>query len=94
MPRVLLLVPLALFGLSGCRNACQQVCAEMKRYAESDECGMEVDDEEFEACLDAYPASSLTPELRDQCNEFSDPETLREWWSCDDLAENFQNGVP
>lgn len=76
--------------LLACNNQCQQICQELADYAQSD-CGMTVSDTEVADC-----ESSLQdlPDGRDAaCAEVNDPEKIREWWTCDDLAENFQNGA-
>ena len=30
---------------------------------------------------------------RDQCATYDDPDELREWWTCDDLADNMSSVV-
>lgn len=72
---------LATIALAGCRNPCQQICAEMRDYAE--ECGFEVDKDEFSACIDGQKKPSDGDKAF--CRDFGDGETLREEWSCEDL---------
>lgn len=61
----------------------------MGKYAE--ECGLTVSNDDIQACQDAYADADDTE--KDQCAEWSDPDALREWWTCENLAENFQNGA-
>jgi hypothetical protein len=73
---------------AGCRNACQQLCAEMADYAE--ECKLPIGDADLDACLDRQAAPS--PEDRDTCAEFGDPEVLRTQWDCEELARYWGAG--
>jgi hypothetical protein len=85
-------LPLALLALvAGCDNPCQSLCVEMAQYA--DECGFEVSNDQVQECRDANATATLTDERAQTCIERSDPVALREWWSCDDLAENYQDGA-
>lgn len=83
MLRVLGLVAFA--GLAGCGNPCQQVCSEMADYAR--ECGLTVTPGDVQNCESNYQGG-VSPETADVCREFSDPNTMREWWTCDDVAQN------
>lgn len=83
MVRVLAL--LGLLGLGGCGNPCQNVCGPMADYAR--ECGLSVSAGDVKQCKDANQGE-ITDEQADVCREFSDPAKLREWWTCDDVAEN------
>lgn len=83
------LLPLFFLALTGCRNACQQMCVDLAQYAE--ECGQTPSAEEVDACIDARKTSLIGREKVDQCQEIQDPQKLREWWSCEDLAENWTN---
>lgn len=85
MARLLALLPLALLG--ACDNPCQAVCVEMASYAE--ECGCDVSSEEIQTCraANAQPTDAEAQE----CLTSSDPQQLREWWSCEDLKENYQS---
>ena len=87
MSRALLLSLLAL--LAACDNPCQQMCVEMAKYAE--ECDFTVDPAEVQACRDDYATSALTNEQAQECIIAGDPQQLREWWSCEDLLENYEN---
>jgi len=85
MARALLL---AIVVLTGCGNPCQDICVEMSRYA--DDCGLTVDRDALLTCRDAQ--AEPTEDELGACQEWSDPDTIREWWSCEDLAENYENG--
>lgn len=75
------LVAAAVFG--GCHNACQDVCARMKAYAEED-CGITVPDAELAACFDSQ--TDLDPEDAKACRDYGDPAAIESQWSCEDLA--------
>ena len=82
MSRSLLLV--LVFGLlAGCRNACQDICVDMRTVAE--ECGYVVSDDDFKLCLDEQKGKEARQNLP-TCRQFGDEETIREEWTCDDLA--------
>ncbi len=88
-------------ALTGCRNACQQVCVEMRSYAE--ECGFTVEDEQFTTCIDEQKRSSIRTYLEekygdeaprvservDVCSEAL--PGLREDWGCDDVELYFSS---
>jgi hypothetical protein len=80
-------VALALLG--GCSNPCQQLCLEMADYAE--ECGLTVSADEVKSCRDAYANADQTETA--QCQTWNDADQVREWWSCQDVEDNFQNGL-
>lgn len=87
------LFPLAALGLlAACNNPCQAVCVEMAQYA--DECGYTVSPDEVQACRDANAGAELDNERAQQCIEANDPQKLREWWTCDELLENYENAAP
>lgn len=67
---------------AGCRNACQQVCAEMADYAE--ECSLPVSDADIDACMERH--SAPTPEDKATCREFGDGEVIRQQWDCEELG--------
>lgn len=73
-----------------CENPCQQICTEMAAYAQ-DECGFTVDDQEVADCKDSL--AELPDGRAEACEEVNDQETIAEWWTCEELAENFQNGA-
>ena len=85
MPRPLLFLTAFLVG---CGNPCQDVCVEMARYA--DECGLTVTRDDILLCKEAE--ADVSDADADACKDYRDPDSLREWWTCDDLAENYQNG--
>ncbi len=78
----------SLLSLAGCSNPCQQICNELAAYAT--ECDLDVDTTGVDQCIDDY-ASAGDAELA-QCAEWGDGEQLREWWTCDDLADRYQQG--
>lgn len=90
MVRLLSLAVLALLG--ACNNPCQSMCVEMANYAK--ECGYETSADEIAACRDANGQETLTEERAQQCITASDPDQLREWWTCEELLENYENGAP
>jgi hypothetical protein len=75
--------------LAACANPCQELCAEMANYA-SEDCELTVTEDSVDACRERY--SNITEEQAGQCIEANDPEQLREWWSCEELAENYTDG--
>jgi hypothetical protein len=87
-PRSPLLALAALLGLSGCQNSCQQLCSTMKDYAE--ECGLTVSDDEYDTCVSGY--GEATDDQLATCDAHNDADSLREWWSCDDLKDMYQDG--
>lgn len=82
---LLLFAPLAL--LVACENPCQEMCTTMATYASS--CGYSVPDGDVETCKEANATPLITAERANQCIEASDPEQLREWWTCEDLKETY-----
>lgn len=56
----------------------------MADYAE--ECGFDVPSAELDACLDEQASS----DLQKSCRLAGDPQTLRNEWSCDEVAIFFQ----
>lgn len=88
MARLLRPLPSVLLGISslwlcGCNNPCQDICRRMAAYAE--DCGYTVSDGEVDACIERQSA----PEREDikACRTYGDPETLRNQWACEDLAD-------
>lgn len=73
---------------AGCNNPCQQVCLEMASYAE--ECNLTVTNDAIDACREGY--SDASSEELDQCRGWNEPDQIREWWSCEDVSENFLDG--
>lgn len=84
----LLALPLA---LAGCGNPCQQLCDRMAEYA--NDCGLTVTPEDVTACKDEFTGDQVDDVTRDVCAENNSRDQLEEWWTCDDLAENFANGA-
>ncbi|MFZ5476054.1 MAG: hypothetical protein ACOZNI_04710 [Myxococcota bacterium] len=73
--------------LSACGNPCQQICDEVFAYAE--ECGKEPSRDDLQACRDGY--AEVDAATADQCRNVNDRDFVREWWTCDDVGENWQN---
>jgi hypothetical protein len=69
--------------LGGCNNPCQQLCLEIADYAS--ECGYTVSSEDLSTCRSAYAGT----DQGEACATSLDAD-VREWWTCDDVAENFQ----
>lgn len=80
---------LVLLALLGCQNACQTLCQTMADRAV--ECGLSVTQDELESCVLAN--EQPTPEWSAQCAEADDPTRLEEWWTCEEIAENYTNGA-
>jgi hypothetical protein len=76
--------------LAACNNACQQICDELAAYAE-DDCGLTVSQDQVSECKKSQ--ADLEAGQNEACMEVADPEYIREWWTCDELAENFQDGA-
>ena len=91
MRRFLLAMTAAVVALPGCRNACQQICPRMASYAR--DCGFEVSAEEVAACVDVQ-AGSASREDRAICRAAGDRATLREEWTCEDLADYWARVAP
>ena len=89
--RIAVLVALTTAGValsSGCRNACQRLCVRMRDYAVED-CGYTVDDSELDACIDEFEKNDTNA----VCREWGDAATVRNEWSCEDLAEFWDAGT-
>ncbi|MDP2310345.1 MAG: hypothetical protein Q8P18_30290 [Pseudomonadota bacterium] len=78
--------------LSGCNNPCQALCADIAQYAR--ECGYDSTAEDMQACRDDFATSALAEGQQLECLEVSDPQQLREWWTCEELLENYQSASP
>lgn len=83
MPRILLL---ALPLLGGCRNACQQLCADMADYA-LNECGLDFSDD-LKTCIQDHSGKNTDREAVQACADAA--PYLEEEWTCDDLKEYFK----
>ena len=59
--------------------------------ARAAECDLTVSETELESCATRY--EEVTPEMSASCAESNDPERLAEWWTCEELAENYTNGA-
>ena len=69
----------------GCSNPCQSICHDMADYAE--DCNFTVEDEELDACVDAFSNSELPDGQKDVCREHGD--NLREEWTYQDVVDYF-----
>ena len=85
-------IPAALLALltiiSGCSNACENLCIRLADYAE--ECGFTVLESELTECLDLQKVAP--DEDLEACQDFNDPVTVRREWSCDDMLVYWDNG--
>ena len=79
-----LLLPAAL--LPGCRNACQQLCLEMRDFA-MDECGYEFSDAEVDTCIAEHKGSLLEKGEAGVCRDGRGQ--IDEEWDCDEVAAYF-----
>lgn len=77
----------ALLVLSGCHNACQDICVKMKNYAES-ECGLVVADDDLATCIDAQ-AGAASREQRAVCRDYNTQGDIADEWGCEELADYF-----
>lgn len=80
---------LVLVAILGCQNPCQSLCQTMAQRAS--DCGLTVSQDELESCVKANEAP--TPEWSQQCLDADEATRLEEWWTCDEVAENFTNGA-
>lgn len=87
---MLRLAPLLFLAAAGCGNPCQQLCVEMARYAE--ECELEVDKNDILVCRDELGRGALTDAELQTCADWGDPDAIREWWTCEDLAAEYGQG--
>ncbi len=77
---------LGLLALSaGCSNHCQDLCSELADYAT--ECGIAVSSDELSDCKSNHQRRDLNDGDLAICQDFKDPDTIREEWTCDDLEE-------
>lgn len=87
------LLPLAMMSLlSACNNPCQALCYDMAQYAR--ECGYTSTANDLQSCRDSLVSESLAEGQQAECQEISDPETLREWWTCEELLDNYTSAAP
>ncbi len=74
--------------LFACQNACQNLCQTMAEQAAT--CEFTVSQDELESCIAAN--ENPTEEWAQQCADADDGARLEEWWTCEELAENYTNG--
>lgn len=78
-------------ALTACRNACQEICPRMARYAE--DCGFTVSTDEVRACVQAQSGSASRDD-RAICRDAGNRSTLRDEWTCDDLSDYWARVAP
>ena len=57
----------------------------------ANDCGLTVTQDELESCVKAN--AEPTEVWAQQCSDANDASRLAEWWTCDDVAENYTNGA-
>lgn len=80
--RVVPFALLAALATSSCRNPCQDLCVQMKLFAE--DCGHTVPDSELDACI--AEQELISNEAKDTCREDGDLGTIEQTWDCDTIA--------
>lgn len=80
---------LVLLTLFGCQNPCETLCQTMAQRAT--ECGLSVTQDELESCVKA--SENPTAEWVQQCLDADEAQRLEEWWTCNEVAENYTNGA-
>ncbi len=81
--RRLLLLAVSLMALPSCQNSCQRICSRMAAYAR--DCGQQVPARQVRACVDAQSGQASRDDRR-VCRQSGNAGTLRDEWTCDDLA--------
>lgn len=79
------LLLLSALVLAGCRNNCQQLCADMARFA--DDCGYEWTKDDIKQCREDFAGKNVGKNTRQYCGTVSD--ALSEEWECEDLEVYF-----
>jgi len=77
---------LAAVLMTGCNNNCQDLCVEVKRFAES-ECGQEWSGEDLQECRDNHSRSNVPKETREACGEIKG--SVEDEWTCDEVDDYF-----
>ena len=75
--------------ITGCKNSCQQLCAEIRDYA-SAECNLQFTKDELKTCYQDHAGSGLEKGDQKTCRESL--SLVDEEWECDDIADYFDNG--
>jgi hypothetical protein len=78
----------AVSGMTGCNNACQQLCGTMANYAE--DCELPVSESEIDTCVEQQ-AEAPSEDLK-TCRQTGSAEDIRNSWSCETLAEYWAGG--
>jgi hypothetical protein len=96
---------LALLTLTGCRNACQEVCVELDAIAQ-DQCNLEFSDEQFKTCIGDNSRRGLRTYLKEKYTEDAPTVgdrlatcdevllTIAEDITCEDIGLYFTDGAP
>lgn len=94
---------LALLTLTGCRNACQEVCVELDAIAQ-DQCNLEFSDEQFKTCISDNNRRGLRKYLKEKYGEEAPTVgdrlatcndvllTIEEDTTCEDIELYFTDG--
>jgi hypothetical protein len=77
----------AFLALTSCHNACQDICFDMRDYAEQ-KCDMVVPDGDLDACL-AGEAGDNSSDDRQACRQYNNQRSIDEEWGCDELRDYF-----
>ena len=77
-------------SITGCRNDCQQLCAEMADFAE-EQCGRTWATTDIRTCMQNNSNRATNDVRRDACAD--NIETLREEWTCDDIDKYFDQNT-
>ena len=80
LPLLLLSLPML---MTGCRNACQQLCGDIVDYAE--ECNLSVPDDAKSTCIADHKRGETTRDERGICAE--NRSSLKDEWTCDDVEQ-------
>ena len=70
---------------TSCRNDCQDICNELADYA--GDCDIPVATSEVNECISNHQRRDLEDGDLEICGDFKSSETIREEWTCTDLAE-------
>ena len=77
-----LIFGLAVAPLTGCQNACQQLCVELEDFAI--ECGIAVPQSQLIQCLEDQAGANSRGNRKD-CRQNNSPGDIRDEWTCEDM---------
>jgi hypothetical protein len=80
---------LVLLLTTGCHNACQQLCKDMADYAKN-QCDLQFSPEDIDNCYKEQRRGNLQDDLTVADCKDAAPQ-LEQEWSCDDVADYFDN---